>query len=191
MPQTQETTGAQPSAVCKRRGARRRNRRSLRTTVAASRSSLLRWSYLDRCHLELVFGRHLGRYRDRTLAYYWAFCRHPRSSLRATIVSTVTEAAAGRTFSLAAPDRIGVDTSHSRRAPRSAPAGTRRPAAASRPGAASCVASALTLRTITVGFYSKCGCELAKWHSPSAREQRDGYRDLPLADAHFPCRCAG
>src|SRR5215471_19839080 len=45
---------------------------------------------------------HLGRYRDRTLASYWAFCRHPRSSLRATIVSRVTEVAAGRKFALAA-----------------------------------------------------------------------------------------
>src|SRR5262249_13086524 len=62
----------------------------------------------DRRHLELVLGRHLGRYRDRTLASYWAFCRHPRSSLRATIVSRVTEAA-GRKFSLAARDRIVVD----------------------------------------------------------------------------------
>ena len=77
-----------------------------------------------------------GRDRDRTPASYVGSCRHARSSLRATIVSTVTEAAAGRTFSLAAPDRIGVDTSRGRRAPRSAPAGTRRPAAASRPGAA-------------------------------------------------------
>ena len=55
--------------------------------------------------------RYLGRYCDRTLASYWAFCRHPRSSLRATIVSRVTEAAAGRKFSLAACDRIVIETS--------------------------------------------------------------------------------
>src|SRR6478609_2563187 len=37
-------------------------------------------------------------------------CRHARSSLRATIVSRVTGAAVGRTFSLAARDRIGMNT---------------------------------------------------------------------------------
>jgi len=35
------------------RGARRGNRRSLGTRAAAGRSPLLRWSYLDRRHLEL------------------------------------------------------------------------------------------------------------------------------------------
>src|SRR5208282_1427343 len=113
--QRQEATGAQPADVGKRRGARRGNRRSLGTRVAAGRSPLLHWSYLDRRHLELVLGRRLGRDRDSTLASYLGSCRHARTSLRATIVSRVTGAAAGRTFSLAAPDRIGVDTSRGRR----------------------------------------------------------------------------
>src|SRR5258705_22163 len=50
-----------------------------------------------------------------TLASYLGSCRHARSSLRATIVSRVTGAAVGRTFSLAARDRIGIDTSRGRR----------------------------------------------------------------------------
>ncbi len=91
------------------------HRRSLGTRVAAGRSPLLRWSYLDRRHLKLVFGHRLGRDCDRTLASYLGSCRHARSSLRATIVSTVTGAAVGRTFSLATRDRIGVDTSRGRR----------------------------------------------------------------------------
>jgi hypothetical protein len=49
-------------------------RRSLGTRVAADRSPLLRWSYLDRRHLELVFGRRLGRDRDRTFASYLGVC---------------------------------------------------------------------------------------------------------------------
>src|SRR5262249_7643181 len=100
-----EGQAAPRACCCGGGGAGPRNRRSLDTTVVASRSPLLRWSYLDRRHHELVFGRHLGRYRDRTLASYWAFCRHPRSSLRAAIVSRVTAAAAGRKFLLAARDR--------------------------------------------------------------------------------------
>src|ERR1700751_4087833 len=108
MPQRQEATDAQPADVGKRRGAGRGNRRSLGTRVAAGRSPLSRWSYLDRRHLELVFGRRLGRDRDRTLAAYLGSCRHARSPFRATIVSRVT-AAAGRTFSLAAFDRIDGD----------------------------------------------------------------------------------
>jgi hypothetical protein len=51
--------------------------------------------------LSLVFDCRLGRDRDRTLASYLGSCRHARSSLRDTVVSTVTEAAVGRTFSLA------------------------------------------------------------------------------------------
>jgi hypothetical protein len=82
--------------------------------VAAGRSPLLRWSYLDRRHLKLVFGHCLGRDCDRTLASYLGSCRRARCSLRATIVSTVTGAAVGRTFSLAAGDR-DVDKSRGRR----------------------------------------------------------------------------
>ena len=47
-----------------------------RWRVAAGRSPLLCCSYLDRRHLELVFGRRLGRDRDRTLASYPGSCRH-------------------------------------------------------------------------------------------------------------------
>ena len=82
--------------------------------MAAGRSPLLRWSYLDRRHLKLVFGHRLGRDCDRTLASYLGSCRHARSSLRATIVSTVTGAAVGRTLSLTAGDR-DVDKSRGRR----------------------------------------------------------------------------
>ena len=100
-------------------GLARGKRRSLGTRAAAGRSPLLRWSYFDRRHLELVFGRRLGRDRDRTLASYLGSCRHARSSLRATIVSTVTGASAGRTFSsaavLAVGDRINVGASDGRR----------------------------------------------------------------------------
>jgi len=64
-------------------------------------TTVLRWSDLDRRQLEFVFHCRLGRDRDRTLASYLGSCRHARSSLRDTVVSTVTEAAVGRTFSLA------------------------------------------------------------------------------------------
>src|ERR1700751_1820717 len=109
MPQRQEATDAQPADVGKRRRARRGNRRSLGTRVAKGRSPLVCWSYLDRRHLELVFGRRLGGDRDRTFASYLGSCRRARSSVRATIVSRVAGAAAGRTFSPAACDRIDVD----------------------------------------------------------------------------------
>jgi hypothetical protein len=67
------------------------------------------WSYLDRRHLELVFGRRLGRGCDRTLASDLGSCRRARSSLRGTIISRVTGAAAGRTLSLAARAQIGIN----------------------------------------------------------------------------------
>src|SRR5262249_62038517 len=47
------------------------------------------------------------RDRDRPLAYYLGFCWRARSSLCTPIVSGVTGAAAGRTFSLAARHRMG------------------------------------------------------------------------------------
>src|SRR4029077_19549583 len=80
------------------------------TRVAAGRSPLFCWSYLDRRYLELVFGRRLGRGCDRTLASDLGSCRRARSSLRGTIISRVTGAAAGRTFSLAARAQIGINT---------------------------------------------------------------------------------